>query len=262
MKALLVAGICLAAGGSVAPVPAPVERREPAAVLAEMRRALGGDAALDAVKALSMTGSGEMLAKGYSMSVEDDYFLVLPDKYVRVRRMMARVFQSSATGYQTPRVYEGFRGEDIIRTFAFRTPAVAIPPSADRLALARWRHHATRLLLVLTGRPLPGYPLTYERVRVEEAGGTAYDVIEAQAPGEVRLELYVDAHTRLPAMIATTGLERSGPSRWLISDFKKNGALMWPRHFEEQVDGGFSETVQVRRWRVNPRIDARTFTPK
>ena len=230
--------------------PTLVSQRDAEAILKDMRQALGGEEALGAVKSLSMTASGQMTVKGKSMPVVDEYFLMIPDQYLRVRRLRVSEFA----------LFEGFRGDHLIRRIGDRNPPAA--PEGDRLALAKWRHNAARLVLALAGRTLPGYPMTLGSPGQEEITGLVYDIVEGRGPDGVVMRLYVDAKTHLPDMVATTGLEKTPDTNWFLSDFKKANGLNWPGEIEEQVEGTLTEVLQIKSWKVNPRLDSRMFAAR
>jgi hypothetical protein len=215
-----------------------------------MRQALGGEAPLAAIKSLSMTASGHMTVKGKSMPIADEYFLLIPDHYLRVRRL--RVSDLA--------LFEGFRGDQLIRRIGDRHPPAA--PDGDRLALGKWRHDAARLLLALAGRTLPGYPMTLGSPGTEEITGITYDIVEGRGPDGVVMRLYVDAKTHLPDMVATTGLEKTPNTNWFLSDFKETNGLNWPGEIEEQVEGALTEVLQIKSWKVNPKLDSRMFATR
>lgn len=250
---LLVFGVVSAVRG----VPRPQQDAD--AVLSAMRNALGGEAVLDGVKSLSMTATGRMEIKGMSMGIADQYHLLFPDHYLRTRRLVANM---SAARVVDAALTEGFRGDHLIRLVGMRkTPRPAVP-DADRLALAKLRHDAARIVLVLTGRSLTTYPLAFGFAGTEDIGGIAYDIVEARGPGEVLMRLYVDKTTHLPAMVASSGLEKTPDTRWFVSEFKKTDRLNWPREFEERLDGGHTETLTIKSWKLNPPLDPRTFDPR
>jgi hypothetical protein len=113
---------------------------------------------------------------------------------------------------------------------------------------------------VLMGKSLPTYPLEFSVAGREEVAGITYDIVEAMGSG-IRMRLHVDSLTHLPAMVTTVGLERAPEVRWIVSKFKRTGPLNWPTHIEEQAEGLMDEEFSVRRWKINPAIDARTFDP-
>lgn len=221
------------------------------AILKAMRDALGGEAALDGVKSFSLETRGSVSVQGRSVSINDEYYFVLPDRYLRVRELRGA----------SMRVFEGFRGAQLIRRASHDGGKTSALAEGDRLTLARWRHDAARFVLALMGTSLPTYPLEFSVVGREDAGGIVYDVVEAAGDG-IRMRLHVDTLTHLPAMVTTRGLERSPEIRWLLSKFKRTGPLNWPTQIEEQADGLMDEEVTVRRWKINPATDARTFDPR
>ena len=229
---------------------APSQQGDAQAILTAMRQALGGDAALIDVKSFSLQTEGSSSLKGRSYPIDDEYHYVLPDRYVRVRRLRGASL----------RMFEGFKADQLIRRRSDGGGVRGPLPDGDRLTLARWRHDAARFVLALMGRALPTYPLEFSVAGREQAAGIVYDVVEATGEG-IRMRLHVDSLTHLPAMVTTTGLERAPEIRWIVSEFKATGSLNWPTHIEEQAEGLLDEEFTVRRWKINPAIDARTFNP-
>jgi hypothetical protein len=228
----------------------PSQQSDAHAILNAMRQALGGDAALDGVRSFSLETSGSVSLQGRSVPISDEYHFVLPDRYLRVRRPRGASLH----------VFEGFKGDQLIRRARYGGDAPGAVPEGDRLTLARWRHDAARFVLVLMGKSLPTYPLEFSVAGREEVAGITYDIVEAMGSG-IRMRLHVDSLTHLPAMVTTVGLERAPEVRWIVSKFKRTGPLNWPTHIEEQAEGLMDEEFSVRRWKINPAIDARTFDP-
>ena len=253
--------ICLCFAGLVSPARgASGPQRDGAEILRDMRVSLGGEHVLDGIQSISMRAEGEMTAKGLRLRIVDEYLVLLPDNYLRIRNMdLADISQ-----YSTPnasRMFSGFQGPHLIRKVNGPLPLKG-NPDADRLMLAKWRHDAARLVLGLTGRALSTYPLEFAGSGTENVGGSTYNTVEARGQEGVVMRLYVDAKTHLPAMIATSGLQRTPETRWLVSDFKKTAGLTWPRQIEEQVEGGVTETLTVKSWKLNPKLHPRTFVPR
>ena len=241
------AGACLLA----IVVVMPASDRDAQAILKEMRQALGGEAALDAVKSFALEARGSVSVEGRTIPMSDEYYFVLPDRYLRIRQ---------PRGGGSLRVFEGFNGKQLIRRASYDRARPEALAEGDRLTLARWRHDAARLALALLGTSLPTYPLEFSVAEREEAAGTIYDVVEATGDG-IRMRLHVDSRTHLPAMVTTLGLERAPEIRWLVSKFKRTGPLNWPTHIEEQAEGLMDEEFTVRRWKTNAAIEPRTFDP-
>jgi hypothetical protein len=228
-----------------------VTQRNAEAILKDMRQALGGEAALDRVKSFSLETTGWVSVQGRSVPIRDHYYFVLPDRYLRVRELRGASL----------RVFEGFKGDELIRRASHDGKRPGALAEGDRLTLARWRHDAARFVFALLGTSLPTYPLAFSVIGQDQAAGIVYDVVEATADG-ARMRLYVDSLTHLPVMVTTGGLERAPEIRWLLSKFKRTGPLNWPTQMEEQAEGLMSEEVTVRRWKINPATDAGTFDPR
>src|ERR1043166_6320646 len=60
---------------------------DPAAVLSGMRHALGGDAAIAAVQAFSVSGSESRELNGHPLTADIEWLCRLPDRFVKVRRV-------------------------------------------------------------------------------------------------------------------------------------------------------------------------------
>ena len=82
----LAAGALLLAILSVA----PPEQGDAHAILKAMRQALGGEAALDAVKSFSLETTGSVSLQGRSFPMSNKYYFVLPDRYLRVQQEDSR----------------------------------------------------------------------------------------------------------------------------------------------------------------------------
>ena len=171
-----------------------------------MRQALGGAAALDALKTFSASGSRTFPSPVGSRRVGLEWFAVLPDHFLEVRRDSPPGPVPMDLVY-----YDGLAGTRVIR----KTNATAMPipetkyvdnsPEAvaarERVALLRQARVYSRILLILTGTASPGYPLQLSYVGAEQAEGKSYDVIDVTGPDGLKWRLHVDAVTHLPAML-------------------------------------------------------------
>lgn len=272
MRAALCAAFLLIATSD----PTPQER-DAAAILKQMRAALGGDAALDAVKALSLEGPMTSTFNRQSIQRTHELLVVLPDRFVRIQRLTR----------PDVAVYRGLNGDHPIFRIDARgvKPPGATSPSPEVLAAAaiRRREEFARFSLVLFGKSLDGYPFEFAYVGREDAAGSSYDVIEATASNRTSMRLHVDAVTHLPAMLtfpgeklltvvragetALPGATASGSAelverKWVLSEYRKEDGLNWPRRIEELVGGDVVEDLRFRRVKLNPKIDARNFAIK
>lgn len=259
-------------------VPGAQERDAPA-ILKDMRQALGGDAALDAVKTLALEGPIISTYNGQTLNRSHQLLAAFPDRFVRVVRL-------SPPGYVPMEitVYSGLNRDVPIfkidtRGMRLKTPpgASGASPEVQAGAAIRRRQELARFSLVLLGKSIDTYPLEFTSVGREDIGGTIYDVIEATDPNRVSMRLYVDAATHLPSALSFPGekplpLVRPGEMaivslelverHWRFSEFKKQDGLNWPRRLEELLAGNVVEDIRFKTVKINPRIDARKFDIK
>ena len=182
------------------------QQRDAATVIAEMRQALGGAAALDAIKSFSVTGSRTFTAPGGSRRVALEWFAILPDHFLEVRR------DSPPGPVSIDFVdYDGVAGTRVIR----KTKASGMEPpepkyldnspqavaARERAALLRQARVFSRILLILTGTSTPAYPLQIAYAGTEQAEGKTYDVLDVAGPDGMKWRLHVDSATHLPAML-------------------------------------------------------------
>ncbi len=178
------------------------QEEDPAALLAAMRTALGGEATLSAVRAWSVSGSLTRTFGGRSKSVSTEIFVLLPDHYMTVDRDS----QSGGPIAIDITYYNGFRGDRLIR----RTDStIPFPPDpgpqtpqaiADResRSLMRARQAFARVALVLFGEASASYPLTFTAAGTTTIDGRAADVIRAEGVDGFPMTLFIDAVNHLP----------------------------------------------------------------
>jgi hypothetical protein len=190
-------------------------------VMAQTRKALGGEDKLAAVKALSlratyqrefsmpgMAGGGRatvMLngapASGGNQQITGDIEVdvELPGKYIKV---------DTSTGFMAMTRREGFDGERPFAHAASANPGMRIQidgpaddPARARLALQRNQAELARLLLGLLGTTQSSLPVTYTYAGVAEAADGKADMIDVKGPDNFALRLFVDVQTHLPLML-------------------------------------------------------------
>ena len=183
------------------------QTRDADAVLREMRTALGGDAALDAVKTLSVSGSVNHSLGGRSHGSSLEMFVMLPDHFLEVQRSSSMVTGPVRLDIETTN-YFGFRGDILIRrtdsTFPVPPDPGAQTPAAiaarERDYLQRNKREFARLTLALFGRSFAGALFSY--IGPEVIDKQATEVIEVRETDGSVMRLYVNQATHLPALIA------------------------------------------------------------
>jgi hypothetical protein len=176
-------------------------------VLREMRTALGGDAALDAIKTLSVSGTLNHFFGGRSRGSSLEMFAILPDHFLEVRRSSSMSTGPAGLGTETTN-YRGFRADVLIRRTDSTFPVPPDPgpqtPAAiaarERDYLQNNRRDFARWSLALFGRSFAGALFSY--IGPEVVDKQATEVIEVREADGFVMRLYVDQKTHLPALIA------------------------------------------------------------
>ena len=110
----------LAAAAAVLAQPLGAQSKDPAAILASARQAMGGDAKLSAVKSFTATGRTRQVRGDNLVPIEFELFVELPDKYLRKDEVPAQESGPTATG---------FNGEELVVRI-HRSPRPPLPPGA------------------------------------------------------------------------------------------------------------------------------------
>lgn len=294
--AVLLAAMAFEAG----PVGAQggAQSRDADAVLREMRAALGGEAALDAVKTLSVSGSVNSTIGSSTANYSLELFAMLPDHFMDVRRNFNSMPGPVRMDVEMTHT-RGFRGDVLIwRTDSNIPYPDRGPQTADReqRAVQGYKREFARLTVALFGKSFAGSPLTFSYVGPETMDNQPAEVVEMRAPNNSVMRLYVSQATHLPALIAwqapppvvftttatSTAVVRggqvisqssptfdpTGPTptplpdvtwRVVFSEFKVQDGLNWPHRIKEMVGARVHEDMRFGKFKINPKIDARKF---
>jgi hypothetical protein len=264
--------------------------------LADMRAALGGDAAIAAVRAFSVAGTESRSLGGRSSTAGVELYAELPDKFVSVRRI---AMPFGGDNVET----HGFNGDARVSRRISNLPyppnpydaTPALRAEADRKALLASKQEFSRLAVALIG-VVPVYPLDAVYEGQQTLDGRSVDVLRLTAPDGYSARLFVDSTTHLPSMISWMGIPhivmsvssvetvrggqvvgRTPPQpplagdptigRALVerglhfSDFKVEDGLNWPHRLKEVVDGEVITETRLGRYKINPKIDSKRFEP-
>jgi hypothetical protein len=192
-----------------------------AAVMADVRKALGGEQRIAGMKGLSlradyrremsapasgggmtfvMMGGGGSASGGQQTTGKIEIDLALPDSYLRTDTGSAAFGMTRTEGFEAARPF---------LEVAPNSPGMRIQvdnPTADparaRAALKRSQTELARLLLGLTGGTQPGFPVTYAYGGQAESPDGKADIIEVTGPDGFKVRLFVDSETHLPLMVS------------------------------------------------------------
>lgn len=277
----------------VAAQPAPDATR----VLADMRQALGGDAALAGIQAFSATGTETRTVGGRSFSKDVEVLCALPDRFVRVRR-------SSGPFNDLITEADGFSGDALIHRRDANIPYPPDPGANDtpaqhaereRQKLLSARHDFARLIVALLGQSAAD-PARVSAGAVETVDRTSVNALTLQSQDGYTARLLIDASTHLPFMMqwkaargvvvssSSTVVVRNGQAvsatppapfppmpdpasmplvehRLYYSDFRSADGVNWPHRFKEVVDGRVEVETRIGKFKMNPKINPKEFDP-
>ena len=214
-----------------------------AAVIANVRKALGGEQKIAGMKGLSLradyrrelsagaSGGGTMtivMMGGGSASgsqqtngkIEID--LALPDKYLRSDIGSAAFGMTRTEGFDATRPFlEVVPNSPGMR---IQTDNPASDPARAKLALQRSQSDLARLFLGLTGGTQPGFTATYAYGGQAESPDGKADIIDVTGPGDFKVRMYVDVETHLPLMLTYMEPEPRMVMRTMSRDGGRGGS--------------------------------------
>jgi len=273
-----------------------VTQTDPGRVVADVRHALGGDAAIAALQGFAVTGSETHSAGGHNFSVDTEFLCVLPDRFLHVRR------SSSPFGITTEEW--GFNGDQHIRR---RDSDMPYPPDPgehdtpaqkalrDARTLANARREFTRVATAMIGLS-PIDPVDVSVAGQQTIDGRSTDVLVLRAPDGYSANLFIDSTTHLPWMISWMGApivtatatsviavprgqspgrmpEPSFPAmpdplsltpvehQLFFDDYKTADGFTWPHTLIEKIGGHVTSTVKLGKYKINPSLNPKRFDP-
>ena len=218
-------GLILLQGIGGAGVRAQSTDAKATAVLAQARKALGGEQKLASLKGLSIRGSYRREASmpaggggggsvfismigpggpgpggpgGAQMSGDIEIDVEFPDKYIKV---------DVGTGMMAMTRTEGFEGDRPFVDMSSSQPGMRVianrPDDAAgrQMALRRSREDLARLLLGIVVGTQPSFAVTYSYAGQAESPDGKADVIDVKGADNFAARLFLDAQSHLPLML-------------------------------------------------------------
>jgi hypothetical protein len=194
-------------------------------VLAQVTKALGGDAKVAAVKTLSAEGTYRRVMGENEMNGDLELYLGLPDKFQRVEQMGPR--PDGMPGVKLATTFNGTEGwmgplGPVPGGMMFRAgpggpgggsgigPGGPGGPGGQRFdPTSRIRADYWRTALALLPGSAATAGLTFSYVGKAEAPDGQAEVLEAKGEGNFTARLFVDASSHLPIMITYTERDQS-----------------------------------------------------
>lgn len=243
--------------------------KDPGAILAAARQALGGQARIDAVKTVVASGRTRQVRGENLVPIEFEISIALPDKYLRTDEIPAQESGPNASG---------FNGDELLQdppapaAGAARGPAgPSRNPSAARVLTLK--QDFARLMLGLFATSYSAYPLTFTYVAEAEAPQGTADVLQAKAPDGFTMRVFISTSSHLPLMItwqapaAARGpigpmMRGGGPppeNRLYFAEYQDVSGLQLPFRIRRAVGADTIEETTFDRYRINAKIDAKKF---
>jgi hypothetical protein len=171
-------------------------------VIANARKALGGEARIAAVKTFIATGRTRQVRGENLVPIEFEIHAEMPDKYSRRDEFPAQ---------DAGPVTAGFVGDQLVLIPRPVPPPPrpgmpAPPPGAMeaqfRARMMQAKQDFARLLLGMFAGTSTAFPVTYAYVAQAEAPQGKADVIDVKGPNNFTARLFVQAETGLPIMLS------------------------------------------------------------
>ena len=259
------------------------QTKDPAAVLAAARQALGGEKKLTAVKSFTAAGRTRQVRGENLVPIEFEIQAELPDKYSRRDE-----FPAQDQGPTTA----GFVGDALVLiprpTPPPPRPGVPAPPPAALEAQLRARMNAAkqdfaRLMLGMFVGSSPSFPLTFSYVGQAEAPQGKADVLDVKGPANFSGRLFILADTSLPILLSwqapgpppgrggppgagpAPGAAPAGPppappeQRMFFAEYKEVDGLHLPFRIRRAVGAETTEEITFDRFRINAKVDPKRF---
>lgn len=284
--------MALSLGGALAQVAGDSKAAD---LLQQARRALGGDAALDAVRGVDAHGSVTRAAGAMQLAGDLTLQFQLPDRMLRSDSL-------SPDGGLTLVTDQGFNGTTLLRgSRTFNAPPGAVirtpppPPrgsDAEAQALRAARADLARLSVALLLRAPASQPMDFTYGGQAEAPDGKADVIDVRGRDgdSFAARLFLDSATHRPLMLTYRGVapgmvvqtrrvERGSappadprtqdapaapPSdvvdiEMFLDDYRRVDGVLLPHHITRSVAGEVTEELTFTSFALNPSFKPGTF---
>jgi hypothetical protein len=275
--------------------------QSPAAdVLKAAREALGGEKKLAAINTFTATGTLSRTLGQFQMSGDVELICELPDKFVRKETLsIGPAATTSTVGFNgdgaiqasamAPMPGGGEGGMRVIIGPGGAGPGATPEQRAEgrRLAMAGAKQDFARLALGMFAASFRGSPLEFTHAGTAEAADGTADVLDVTGANNLKARLFIDRKTHLPLMLTwqapaprlvtqmgsgragrNPGPEGPGPGeptlvehRLFYADYRDVDGLKIPFRLSRTIDGKPTEDLTFEKFKLNPKVNAKTFEP-
>jgi hypothetical protein len=263
----------------IGPARADDKARE---VIKQVRAAIGGDAKLDSLTSLEMSGKVTRSLGDKTVTNEFTLSVLLPDKYKRVE-----VSSGSAVEYTRTVALDGADGwVDLSSPNGFgpkgaymKSAGKGAETDAQKAQIDAARVEFARTLIGLLLTAPASYPVEFKYVGEAQMDKNRVDMLDAAGPGQFVLRIYVDKQTHHPVLMtydapakpAAAGGNQAGKDsakpepqkvQVLLADYRSEEGLLLPHQITRALNGQTFEDMQIARYRINPSLKPQSFQKK
>ena len=245
-----------------------------AAVIADLRKAMGGEQKIAALKSLSLRadyrremgamggggGGTQMIMIGpgggggpVQMSGKIEIDLELPERYLRADIGTGGFALTRTEGFEGTRPFIDFVSNMPGARFSADNPAA--DPARARAALRRSNAELARLLLGLVGTTQAGFPVTFAYGGIAESPDGKAHIVDVSGPEDFKARMYIDTESNLPLMLTYMDAEPRIVTRSMTRDGGPAGGPAGGGHGAPQVfTAGGGGNVAVGRGGQGPEL--------
>lgn len=227
--------------GSTAPAATAATLSQGKTAFAKVVKGLGGEAAVDAVKALRMTSSATVKTPQGELNVKIVQTTVLPDQV----RQEVNTPMGAMVSVVTP-------------AEAFMSTPMGVQPLPDsRRADTMKAVHRNAIVLA---QKRADASLKVQHVGQEAVGGANTDILLVTLEGD-EVKLWVDQATGHIVRQAYRGNAQGGPGDFVtdFTDFRQAGGLTLAYKQQTTLNGEPFQTMTAEQFEVNPAVDPGQF---
>jgi hypothetical protein len=234
-----------------------------AAVVADMRKALGGEQKIAALKALSLRadyrreggpfggggGGATFVMMGGpgggrgdaapQMTGKIEIDVELPERYLRADVGSGMLSFTRTEGFDGSRPFVEMAGNNPGMRVTADNPAA--DPTRAKAALQRSNVELARLMLGLCGTTQPNFPVTFAYGGIAESPDGKAHILDVSGPDNFKVRMYVDTESHLPLMLTFMEAE----PRMMMRSMTRGDAPPPGAHGGQMVTAG-GGNVQVR----------------
>jgi hypothetical protein len=229
-------------------------------ILNETRTALGGSK-LATIKSLSFSGTSERLSPPGSQTVDMEFSLQLPDKFLREGTPVSAHPIGGGSPVSPPVQLQCINGTTGW-SFVMFPPGTLLnggapPDTATDMDETRKKaaiRDFNRYLIAFLLSSSPNFPVTFTSAGETDTPNGAADTIDGKGPDDFSIRLLIDKKTKRPVAISYTN-----GAQLALADYRAEGGVLLPHQLTSMMAGNPVERLQIKTFKINPKFSAKKF---